>query len=134
MFIFLQKPGVLTCIVLFWLQYFGIVCFLYGFLPMKTPVGGYAVPDDYDAFFKEDGMATDSKANFSRPQRLVGQVVFMVIDALRADFVFELENINKAGLKFKKTDDDFVQGRDLENRKAFIIIQFLHIEITNNLK
>ena len=90
---------------------------------MKTPVGGYAVPDDYDAFFKENGMATDSNANFSKPQRLVGQLVFMVIDALRADFVFELENINKAGLKFKRTDDDLVQGRDLENRKAFIIVK-----------
>ena len=123
MFVFLQNPRVSSIIVLFWLQYLGIVCFLYGFLPMKTPVGGYAVPDDYDAFFKEDGMGTHSNAKLSKPQRLVGQVVFMVIDALRADFVFELENINKAGLKFKRTDDDLEQGRDLENSKAFIIIK-----------
>ena len=123
MFVFLQNPRVSSIIVLFWLQYLGIVCFLYGFLPMKTPVGGYAVPDDYHAFFKEDGMGTHSNAKLSKPQRLVGQVVFMVIDALRADFVFELDNINKAGLKFKRTDDDLEQGRDLENRKVFIIIK-----------
>ena len=123
MFVFPQKPTVLSCILLFWLQYFGIVCFLYGFLPMKTPVGGYAVPDDYDAFFKEDGMGPHSNSNLSKPQRLVGQLVFMVIDALRADFVFELDNINKAGLKFKRTDDALEQGNNLGNRKAYIIIK-----------
>ena len=112
MLLTLQKSGVLTCIVLFWFQYIGIVCFLYGFLPMKNPVGGYATPADYNAFFndtRETNEAPDN-SNLNKPKRFVGQLVFMVIDALRADFVFSIKNINQAGIKFKKTDDEAGKG------------------------
>ena len=114
------KSGVLTCIVLFWLQYVGIVCFLYGFLPMKNPVGGYATPDDYFAFFKdkEDEKEINGRSDLSKPTRMVGQLAFMVIDALRADFVFSFEHINQAGLKFKKLDNVPEQGR---NKKILLV-------------
>ena len=107
-----QKSGVLTCIVLFWFQYIGIVCFLYGFLPMKNPVGGYASPADYEGFFNHtrDIDKAQDKSNLNKPKRFVGQLVFMVIDALRADFVFSIKNINQAGIKFKKTDDEAGKG------------------------
>ena len=36
---------------------------------------------------------------------MVGQLVFMVIDALRADFVFPFEHLNQTELKFKKIND-----------------------------
>ena len=79
---------------------------------MKNPVGGYATPADYNAFFNdtiETNEAPDN-SNLNKPKRFVGQLVFMVIDALRADFVFSIKNINQAGIKFKKTDDEAGKG------------------------
>ena len=76
-------------------------------------MGGYATSDDYGAFFK-NGEGVHTNVDRSKPERLVGQLVFMVIDALRADFVFSSEHINQVGLKFKKTDDSMEQGRNLE--------------------
>merc|ERR1712020_381132 len=98
----LIQGGVLSCVCLFWVQYMGIVCFLYGFLPMKNPVGGYASSEDYAAFYKETSLV---KPDIAKPKRMIGQLVFMVIDALRADFVFPFEQLNQIGLKFKKFND-----------------------------
>ena len=103
----LIQGGVLSCVCLFWVQYMGIVCFLYGFLPMKNPVGGYASSEDYTAFYKETSLV---KPDIAKPKRMIGQLVFMVIDALRADFVFPFEQLNQTGLKFKKFNDIDAQG------------------------
>ena len=103
----LIQGGLLSCVCLFWVQYMGIVCFLYGFLPMKNPVGGYASSQDYTAFYKETSLV---KPDIAKPKRMIGQLVFMVIDALRADFVFPFEQLNQTGLKFKKFNDIDAQG------------------------
>ena len=43
--------GLFCCVILFWLQLVGMVCFLYGFFPIKHPVGGYASPEeDYPSY------------------------------------------------------------------------------------
>ena len=62
---------------------------------MKNPVGGYAIPADYVAFFNDTRGTNEApdKSNLNKPKRFVGQLVFMVIDALRADFVFSIKNI-----------------------------------------
>ena len=101
------QEGLVTCICLFWLQYLGILCFLYGFLPMKTPVGGYASREDYTAFYNngDEQQRLHNLSEIHRPKRMIGQMVFMVIDALRADFVFPFEQLNQTGLKFKRIND-----------------------------
>jgi hypothetical protein len=108
----IKKGGLLICIALFWTQYIGIVCFLFGFLPMKNPVGGYASPDDYTAFYKTGNYhrklgnyRQNDLSDVQKPKRMIGQLVFMVIDALRADFVFSFEHLNQTGLKFKRMNN-----------------------------
>ena len=101
----IKKGGLLICIALFWTQYIGIVCFLFGFLPMKTPVDGYASQDDYTAFYEGNSNHGKDLSHTEKPKRMVGQLVFMVIDALRADFVFSFEHLNQTGLKFKRMNN-----------------------------
>ena len=106
----IRQYGLLTCICLFWLQFAGIVCFLYGFLPIKNPVGGYASQEDYTTFYKGDGNQVPDLSDIHKPKRLIGQLVFMVIDALRADFVFPFEYLNQTGLRFKQINN--VENQD----------------------
>ena len=101
----IKHGGLLICIALFWTQYLGIVCFLFGFLPMKNPVAGYASPEDYTSFYKGDSNHGIDLSGLDKPERMVGQLVFMVIDALRADFVFPFEHLNQTGLKFKRMNN-----------------------------
>ena len=101
----IKNGGLLICVALFWTQYIGIVCFLLGFLPMKNPVGGYASPDDYTVFYKGGSNHGNDLSYIDKPRRMIGQLVFMVIDALRADFVFSFEHLNQTGLKFKRINN-----------------------------
>ena len=51
----MSKFSKLTVIMLLWLQWAGILVFLYGFFPVKTPLDGYAdqsdIPDNIRQVF-----------------------------------------------------------------------------------
>ena len=100
------------CVLLFWIQYIGLLCFLYGFFPIKHPVGGHATEDDYPKIYSDTNQNQSylgrSRQNIKmyQPNRLVGQLVFMVIDALRADFVYSEQHLTEHGLKFKQNKFD----------------------------
>merc|ERR1719220_379759 len=71
-------------IALLWIQWVAIVVFLMGFLPIKEPVKGTASPDK--------DVPKDVQSEWLK--RKVGQVVVVVIDALRADFVMPESLVN----------------------------------------
>ena len=98
--------GLLTSISLFWFQYIGILCFMYGFFPIKNPVGGYSSEADFQFFPEKYGKQISGISHIKKPNRMIGQLVFMVIDALRVDFVFTDEQLSQSGIKLKRSQEN----------------------------
>ena len=78
---------------------------MYGFFPIKNPVGGYSSEEDYPVFPEKYGKQISGNSPIKKPNRMVGQLVFMVIDALRVDFVFTDEQLSLSGINFKRNQE-----------------------------
>ena len=79
---------------------------MYGFFPIKNPVGGYSSEADYPVFPEKYGTTTAGNPLIKKPSRMIGQLVFMVIDALRIDFVFTDEQLSQSGIKLKRSQEN----------------------------
>lgn len=96
-------------LVIMWIQTLAILVFLYGFLPLKEPSEDKATIEDIPKEAQSDWL-----------RRKVGQIVVVVIDALRADFVLPeatleaelgLKRLQPSKMKYlhnalRKNDDD----------------------------
>lgn len=94
------------------MQWLAILVFLYGFLPVKTPNPGWAKPSDIP-----QEIANEWKL------RKVGQVVLVVIDALRVDFLYPEPILANMGI--------VMDGKKLEVERPKIAVLTDWIERSN---
>ncbi|XP_040571609.1 uncharacterized protein PIG-G isoform X2 [Lepeophtheirus salmonis] len=96
-------------LVMFWIQILGFLWFLLGFFPLKTPLKG-----DAPSIREEEEEFPSLSLAW---KRRVGQVVIVVVDALRADFVFNKTTLESMGL----SNDDFMLKRADSDKRLFDI-------------
>lgn len=97
-------------LLLMWSLGLGLALFLYGFFPVKSAVPGVASLYDIPSYHEK------VNAREIWLQRRVGKLVVVLIDALRADFVFSMKKLNDLG------SVDY--GK--QNKVEFPKIEFLH--------
>eukprot|EP00096_Caligus_rogercresseyi_P010442 TRINITY_DN380_c1_g1_i2.p2 TRINITY_DN380_c1_g1~~TRINITY_DN380_c1_g1_i2.p2 ORF type:complete len:303 (+),score=84.53 TRINITY_DN380_c1_g1_i2:1860-2768(+) len=120
-----SRRKILLLLLLFWIHTLGLLCFLGGFFPLKTPLPGKGSP------ISEEETRFPSLS--SAWKRRVGQVVLILVDALRSDFVFDGPELEGMGVPYEEDfmhkrgskDDEFRLLGDWGDSSSFPVVKLL---------